>query len=162
MKEVENMLNKAELEILKRMEKRIDELGMDDKRMSKKRKLLSVGCLMKKMSLSDEWMKDIEGIDGVKLEGNKEFEEAMKLLVCRKTGIEELILEDDRYTLTDAVMEVFSFGQYKKGNNSKPTKPVEQKELTKGEEITNFIILIIGFITLIGVCIWSFQDLMMF
>jgi hypothetical protein len=159
MKEVENMLNKAELEILKRMEKRIDELGMDDKRMSKKRKLLSVGCLMKEMSLSDEWMKDIEGIDGVKLEGNKEFEEAMKLLVCRKVGIEELILEDDRYTLTDAVVEVLSFGQYKKANKS---EPVEQKELTKGEEIANFIILIIGFITLIGVCIWSFQDLMMF
>jgi hypothetical protein len=158
------MLNKFEKEILNRVERKIDELGLDDRPfMSGRRKVTSIMGIIKEMQLNDDWLEGVEDIEGIKdmlkemdeKGPSKDLEEAFKLMIYRKTGVGNPIKEEESFSATEALLEGFTFGLYK-GNNSKPVKPVEPIEFVKtvesveqetpttfGELIATVIILVV-------------------
>ena len=153
------MLNKFEKELLNRVERKIDELGLDSRPfMSGRRKVMSIIGIIKEMQLNDDWLEGMEEIEGMKemlkemdeKGPSKELEEAFKLMIYRKTGVGNPI-EEERFSATDALLEGFTFGLYK-GSNPKPVKtvkpvkpiePVEQEEVTVLEGLVATVIAII-------------------
>ena len=173
-----SMLNKFEKEILNRVERKIDELGLDNRSfMSGRRKVMSIIGIIKEMQLNDDWLEGMEDIEGIKemlkemdeKGPSKDLEEAFKLMIYRKTGVGNPIKEES-FSATESLLEGFTFGLYK-GNNSKPVKPVEvvkpvepveQEEVTVFEQLVTTVIVMVVLAGLVFIAIGLLKDLMLF